>query len=94
MDTLHGACWKTKANKEKAVKDAALAKDRAEMRQKVEQTTAASYAQAEGRARKPNKWGKKPPDAFDPSKEQPCGQLTLAEGHLVGHLLEAMSSRC
>ena len=41
MDTLHEACWKTKANKEKAVKDAALAKERAEMRQKVEQTTAA-----------------------------------------------------
>ena len=69
MSALHEACWKTKANKEQAIKDAALAKERAEMQQKVEQTTAASYAQAEGRARKPNKWGKNPSEAFDPSKE-------------------------
>ena len=66
MDALHEACWKTKANKEQAIKDAALAKEREEMQHKVEQNAAASYAQAEGQARKPNKWGKKPLEAFDP----------------------------
>ena len=66
MSALHEACWKTKANKEQAIKDAALAKEREEMQHKVEQNAAASYAQAEGQARKPNKWGKKLLEAFDP----------------------------
>ena len=34
MSALHEACWQTKANKERAIKDAALAKERAEMQQK------------------------------------------------------------
>ena len=69
MSALHEACWQTKANKERAIKDATLAKERVEMQQKVEQNAAASYAQAKGWARKPNKWGKNPLEAFDPSKE-------------------------
>ena len=39
------------------------------MQYKVEQRAAASYANVEGQARKPNKWGKKQPETFDQSKE-------------------------
>ena len=69
MSSINETCWQTKAKREQAIKDAALNKERAEMQQKVEQRAAVSYANVEGRARKPNKWGKKQPETFDQSKE-------------------------
>ena len=69
MSAIHETCWQTKAKREQAIKDAAFNKERAEMQQKVEHRAAVSYANVEGRARKPNKWGKKQPETFDQSKE-------------------------
>ena len=69
MHDINETCWQTKAKREQAMRDAALDKERAEMRHKVEQRAAASYANAEGRARKPNKWGKKQPETYDHTKE-------------------------
>lgn len=69
MAALHEACWreKEKANEEKLA---------AKISGDVQVRTADTIYAADGKTRKPNRWGKNPPKPFDPDKDTIAGWLT------------------